>query len=69
MTWLQYYSTFSKTKQQWIEIAILLNAQADPIVIFVILKLYGNICTCLLLPTFIVDSLVQLFSQSVSVYV
>ena len=69
MTWLQYYSTFSQTKQQWIEIAILLNAQADPIVIFVILKLYGNICTCLLLPTFIVDSLVQLFSQSVSVYV
>ena len=69
MTRLQYYSTFSKTKQQWIEIAMLLNAQADPIVIFVILKLYGNICTCLLLPTFIVDSLVQLFSQSVSVYV
>ena len=69
MTWLQYYSTFSQTKQQWIEIAMLLNAQADPIVIFVILKLYGNICTCLLLPTFIVDILVQLFSQSVSVYV
>ena len=69
MTWLQYYSTFSQTKQQWIEIAILLNAQADPIVIFVILKLYGDRCTRSLLPTFIVDILVQLFSQSVSVYV
>ena len=36
-------STFSSTfsKQQSIAIAMLLNAQADPIVIFVILKLYG----------------------------